>query len=85
MRAQVQLARPRKVFSSSFSSSASKSIIPERLTGGLSLTVPDTVQEWSLPAWQCCFPAELVNVTETDEHSTVIKGCSGMSRRKVHC
>lgn len=85
MRAQVQLARPRKVFSNSFSSCASKSIIPERLTGGLSLTVPDTVQEWGLPAWQCCFPAELVNVSETDEHSTVVKGCSGMSWRKVHC
>lgn len=45
MRAQVQLARPRKVFSNSFSSSASKSIIPERLTGGLSLTVPDTLSK----------------------------------------
>ena len=80
-------ARPREVFSDSFSGSASKSITPKRLTEGLSLTIPDMLSKsrsGSLPAWQCWFPAELVNVNEADEHSTVVRGCSGMSWRKVH-
>lgn len=75
-------ARPRKVFSDSFSGSASESITPKRLTEGPSLTIPDMLSKsrsGSLPAWQCCFPAELVNVNETDEHSTVVRGYSGMS------
>lgn len=78
----------RKIFSNSFSGSASESITPKRLTEGLSLAIPNVLSKsrsGSLPAWQCGFPAKLVNVNETDEHSTVVRGCSGMSWRKVHC
>lgn len=71
----------------SFSGSASESVTPKRFIKGLSLTVPDMLSKSrsrSLPAWQCWLPAELVSVSEADGHSTVVRGCSGMSRRKVH-
>lgn len=39
----------------------------------------------SLPAWQCWLSADLVSISEADGHSTVVRrGCSRMSRRKVH-
>lgn len=74
--------RIRKIFSNSFSGSASESITPKRLTEGLSLAIPNMLSKsrsGRLPAWQCWFPAKLVNVNETDEHSTVVRGCSRMS------
>lgn len=82
------MARIRKIISYSFSVSPSESITPKRLTEGLSLAIPNMLSKsrsGSLPAWQCWFPAKLVNVNETDAHSTVVRGCSGMSWRKVHC
>lgn len=60
---------------SSFSGSASESI---RETATDNTRYAEQAQEREPACWM---PAELVNVT--DGHFTVVKGCSGMSWRKV--